>query len=74
VCIVTYGELLAMAHANTATLGAKAEADIHATMSELNVINVDDEDVLQAYARDLHAPPEPPEKLSYERRREAGTA
>ncbi|HVJ93912.1 MAG TPA: type II toxin-antitoxin system VapC family toxin [Labilithrix sp.] len=50
VCIVTYGELLAMAHANKATLGPKAEADIHATMSELNVINIDDDDVLQAYA------------------------
>ena len=50
VCIVTYGELLGLAHANRSTLGAKADSDIHSLMAELTIINVDDADVMQAYA------------------------
>lgn len=49
-CIVTYGELLAMARTNKDKLGAKAETAIHSAMSELTLISIDDRDVLDAYA------------------------
>jgi predicted nucleic acid-binding protein len=49
-CIVTYGELLAMALTNKDKLGAKAETEIHNAMAELTVIDIHDDDVLRAYA------------------------
>jgi predicted nucleic acid-binding protein len=50
VCIVTYGELLAMARTNKDKLGPTAETEIHNAMAELTVIGIDDRDVLDAYA------------------------
>jgi len=40
-----------MARTNKDKLGAKAEAEIHNAMAELTLIDIDDRDVLDAYAQ-----------------------
>lgn len=50
VCIVTHGELLALALTNRERHGTNAEAEIDNAISELTIINIDDRDVLDAYA------------------------